>query len=72
MHTGQSNPHSVSKEYISEQIVLDPEIKKHAFHELSVSINFATSDYDAHINTIKIIHLNMFLLHVRARIKPSS
>ena len=51
MHTGQSNPHSLTNEYISGQIVLDPDTKTYVFPILSVLNNFARYDYDAHINT---------------------
>ena len=40
MHKGQPNPHSMIDEYISGKIVLD-----------NPNNNFATIDYDAHINT---------------------
>ena len=51
MHTGQPNPHSVLNEYISGKIILYPHNKKNVFPALNVSNNFATIDYDAHINT---------------------
>ena len=51
MHTGQPNPHSMIDEYISGKIVLDTSNNKFIFPALSVSNNFATIDYDAHINT---------------------
>ena len=51
MHTGQPNPHSMINEYISGKIVLDNSNNKFVFPALNVSINFATIDYDAHINT---------------------
>ena len=50
-HTGQPNPHSMIDEYISGKIVLDTSNNKFIFPALNVSINFATIDYDAHINT---------------------
>ena len=51
MHTGQPNPHSMIDEYISGKIVLDTSNDKFVFPALNVSNNFATIDYDAHINT---------------------
>ena len=39
------------KEYISGKIVLDSTTKHYVFPALNVSNNFATIDYDAHINT---------------------
>ena len=51
MHTGQPNPHSMTDEYFSGKIVLDTSNNKFAFTALNVSNNFATIDYDAHINT---------------------
>ena len=51
MHTGQPNPHSMIDEYISGKLVLDTSNNKFIFPALNVSNNFATIDYDAHINT---------------------
>ena len=51
MHTGQPNPHSMIVEYISGKVVLDTSSNKFIFPALNVSNNFATIDYDAHINT---------------------
>ena len=51
MHPGQPNPHSMIDEYISGKIVLDTSNNKFIFPALNVSNNFATIDYDAHINT---------------------
>ena len=51
MHTGQPNPHSMIDEFISCKIVLDTSNNKFIFPALNVSNNFATIDYDAHINT---------------------
>ena len=51
MHTGQPNPHSMIDEYISGKIVLDNSNNKFVFPALNVSNNFASIDYDAHINT---------------------
>ena len=50
MHTGQPNPHSMIDEYISGKTVLDTSNNKFIFPALNVSNNFATIDYDAHIN----------------------
>ena len=51
MHTGQPNPQPVIIEYIAGKIVKDNSNNKFIFPALSVSNNFATIDYDAHINT---------------------
>ena len=51
MHTGQPNPYSMIDEHISGKIVLDTPNNKFIFPALNVSNNFATIDYDAHINT---------------------
>ena len=51
MHTGQPNPTSIINEYISGKIVLNNSNNKYIFPALNVSKNFATIDYDAHINT---------------------
>ena len=51
MHTGQPNQQSMINESISEKIVLDNSNTKFIFPALIVSNNFATIDYDAHINT---------------------
>ena len=51
MHTGQPNPTSIINEYISGKIVLNNSNSKYVFPALNVSSNFATIDYDAHINT---------------------
>ena len=51
MHAGQHNPHSMTDEYISCKTVLDISKNKFVFPALNVSNNFATIDYDAHINT---------------------
>ena len=51
MHTGQPNPQSMINEYISGKIVLDRSNNNFIFPALNVSNNFATIDYDAHINT---------------------
>ena len=51
LHTGQPNPSSIINEYISGKIVLNNSNNKYVFPALNVSNNFATIDYDAHINT---------------------
>ena len=51
MHTGQPNSHSMIDECISGKIVLDTSNNKFIFPASNVSNNFATIDYDAHINT---------------------
>ena len=51
MHTGQPYPHSMIDEYISGKTVLDTSNNKFVFPALNVSNNFATIDYDAHVNT---------------------
>ena len=51
MHTGQPNPHSMIDEYVSGKIVLDTSNIKFIFPALNIPNNFATIDYDAHINT---------------------
>ena len=51
MHTGQPNPHSMVNEYIFGRIVIDNSNNNFVFPALNVSNNFATIDYDAHINT---------------------
>ena len=51
MHTGQPNPQPIINEYVSSKTVLDTTTKYFVFPSLNVSNNFATIDYDAHINT---------------------
>ena len=51
MHTGQPNLQSMISDYISGKIVLDNSNNKLIFQALNVSINFATIDYVALINT---------------------
>ena len=51
MHTVQPNSRSMINEYVSGKIVLDNTDNKFIFPALNVSNNFATIDYDAHINT---------------------
>ena len=60
IHTGQPNPTSIMNEYISGKIVLNNSNNNYIFPALNVSNNFATIEYDAHINTkidYTIIHL---------------
>ena len=59
-HTVQPNPHSMIDEYISGKLVLDTSNSKFVFPALNVSNNFATIDYDAHINTKLTTLLIMF------------
>ena len=51
MHTGQPNPQSMIYEYTSRKIVLDNFNNKFIFPALNFSNIFATTDYDARINT---------------------
>ena len=51
MHIGQPNPYSMIDEHISGKVVLDTSNNKFIFPALNISNNFATIDYDAHINT---------------------
>ena len=51
MHTEQPNPQSINDEYVSGKIVINNSNNKFMYPALNVSNNFATSDYDAHINT---------------------
>ena len=51
MHTGQQSPQSMINEYLSGKIVFDNSNNKCIFPALNVSNNFATIDYDDHINT---------------------
>ena len=51
MDTGQPRPHSMIDQRISGQIQYDNTNKKYIFPALNISNNFATLDYDAHINT---------------------
>ena len=50
MHTGQPNPSSMIHEHISGKLIIDNS-NKYIFPALNVSNNFATIDYEAHINT---------------------
>ena len=51
MNNGQPRPHSIIDQKISGRIQFDTSNKKNSFPALNVSNNFATLDYDAHINT---------------------
>ena len=51
MNTGQPKPHSKIDQNMSGKIQFDNSIKKYIFPALNISNNFATIDYDAHINT---------------------
>ena len=49
MHTGQRIPQT--NEYISGKVVLDNSNNEFIFPAINVSNNFATIDYNAHLNT---------------------
>ena len=51
MNTGQPKPHSIIDQNISEKIQFDNSNQTYMFSALNISNNFATIDYDAHINT---------------------
>ena len=51
MNTGQPRPHSMIDQRISGQIQFDDTNTKYNFPALNISNNFATLDYEAHINT---------------------
>ena len=51
MNTGQPKPHSIVDQNISGKIQFDNSNQKYIFPALNISKNFATIDYDAHINT---------------------
>ena len=51
MINGQPRPHSLIDQNISGKIQLDASNQKYVFPALNESNNFATLDYDAHINT---------------------
>ena len=51
MNIGQPKPHSIIDQKISGKIQFDPSNQKYIFLALNISNNFATLDYDAHINT---------------------
>ena len=50
-NTGQPKPHSIIDQNVSGKIQFDKFNKKYIFPALNISNNFATIDYDAHINT---------------------
>ena len=51
MNNGQPRPHSIIDQNINERIQFDTSNQKYIFPALNYSNNFATLDYDAHINT---------------------
>ena len=51
MHAGQPNPESIINEDITGKIVSDSTTKHYVIPALNVFNNFATIDYDVHINT---------------------
>ena len=51
MNNGQPRPHSIIDQNISGKIQLDTSNQKYIFPAINVSNNFATLDFDAHINT---------------------
>ena len=51
MNDGQPRPHSIIDQNISGRIHFDTSNQNYIFPALNVSNNFATLDYDAHINT---------------------
>ena len=51
MNNGQPRPHSITDQKLSAKIQFDTSNQKYIFPALNVSNNFATLDYDAHINT---------------------
>ena len=51
MNNGQPRPHSIIDQNISGRIQFDSSNQKYIFPAFNVSNNFATLDYDAHINT---------------------
>ena len=51
MINGHPRPHSIIDQNISGRIRFDTSNQKYIFPALNVSDNFATLDYDAHINT---------------------
>ena len=50
MSNGQPRPHSITDHKIRGKIQFDTSNQKYLFPALNVSNNFATLDYDAHIN----------------------
>ena len=51
MNTGQPKPHSITDQNISGKKQFDNSNQKYIFPALKISNNFATIDYDAHVNT---------------------
>ena len=51
MNIGQPRPHSIIDQTTYRKIQFDTSNQKYKFPSLNVSNNFATLDYDAHINT---------------------
>ena len=51
MNNGQPRSHSIIDQKFSGEIQFDTSKQKYIFPALNVSNNFATLDYDAHINT---------------------
>ena len=51
MNNGQPRPHSIKDQNISGKIQFDTSNQKYIFPALNVSNDFATLDFDAHINT---------------------
>ena len=51
MNNGQPRPHSIIDQNISGRLQLDTSYQKYIFPAINVSNNFATINYDAHINT---------------------
>ena len=51
MNTGLPKPHSIIDQTISGNIEYDDSNKRYIFLALNISKNFATLDYDAHLNT---------------------
>ena len=58
MNSGQPRPHSIIDQKISGKIQFDTSNQKYIFPALNVSNNFATLDYDAHINAKNDFTLN--------------
>ena len=51
MNSEQPKPHSILDQKISGKLQFDTSNQKYIFPALKMSNNFATLDYDAHINT---------------------
>ena len=58
MNTGQPKPHSIIGQNISGKIQFDDSNNKYIIPALNISNNFATIDYDAHINTKIVFTMN--------------